>query len=264
MKHLVVVLLIYIMACSPSRKMSTNGASSTNLFIDGKIFATLFQRKAAEYRGLCFQAFNIARLRVDNYKVGKKAPAIITDIDETIFDNSAYELHQTLKGLDYEPISWYQWTGLSAADTVPGGCSFLQYAASKRIEVFYITNREEQEKNNTLLNLQKFHFPNADGDHLMVQHGSSSKETRRLLVSNKYDVVLMLGDNLADFSDLFDHKSVEERSINTDRSAIEFGSRFILLPNPVYGDWESALYKYNFRLTPSQKDSVIKNYLKSY
>ena len=73
-----------------------------------------------------------------------------------------------------------------------------------------------------------------------------------------------MGDNLGDFSSLFDKKSSEERLQNASVAAAEFGKKFIVLPNPVYGDWENSLYKYNYNLTPAQKDSVIKSVLKSY
>ena len=49
-----------------------------------------------------------------------------------------------------------------------------------------------------------------------------------------------------------------------DKFAAEFGNRFIVLPNPVYGDWEFALYHYNHSLTPAQKDSVIRASLYTY
>ena len=79
-----------------------------------------------------------------------------------------------------------------------------------------------------------------------------------------HDIVLLLGDNLGDFSVLFDKKSQEEREANTLAAANEFGKKFIVLPNAVYGDWESALFRYNRQLNAIQKDSVIKASLKTY
>jgi len=42
----------------------------------------------------------------------------------------------------------------------------------------------------------------------------------------------------------------------------------ILIPggatNPNYGDWESAFYRYNYGLTPAQKDSAIRATLRSF
>ena len=159
MKKILVVVLFVITACNSSKQVSqTISTAPVNITIAGKIFATLFQQKSAEYKALCLQAFNIARLRIDEsmQTASIKPRAIITDIDETILDNSAYEVHQTLQGKDYLAASWLQWINMSNADTVPGAASFLKYAASKGITIFYITNRQEKEKQGTLLNLQKF------------------------------------------------------------------------------------------------------------
>jgi 5'-nucleotidase (lipoprotein e(P4) family) len=267
MKKFSIVVLFIIAACSSSKQVSqTTAAVPVNIAVTGKIFASLYQQKAAEYRALCLQAFNIARLRVDEnlQTISAKPRAIITDIDETILDNSAYEVHQTLQGKDYESASWFQWTGMANADTVPGAPSFLKYAASKGVTIFYITNRDEKERTGTLLNLQKFSFPNADNAHLIPRQGISSKEIRRQQVAATHDVVLLLGDNLTDFSSMFDKKTLDERRQNTDELAASFGKKFIVIPNPVYGDWESSVYKYINTFTTAQKDSAIKSLLKGY
>lgn len=266
MKKISVIALFVISACSTSKQISqTRSPLPQNIVINGKVFTSLFQQKAAEYRALCFQAFNMASIRVEeSLKAPGRPKAIITDIDETILDNSAYDVHQTLQGKDYESVSWSDWIAKSNADTVPGSAAFLKYAASMGITIFYITNRNEKERKGTLLNLQKFNLPNADNAHLILKQEVSSKEPRRQKVAATHDIILLLGDNLADFSEMFDKKPLEERNRNTDNLAAEFGKRFILIPNPVYGDWESAVYKYSNTFTAAQKDSAVKSNLKGY
>lgn len=267
MKKIFFISIVLIAGCE-TKQLTTapvvNSASTTSIVVDGKLFASIFQQRAAEYRALCFQAFNIARLRLDNYKPTSNRPkAIITDIDETILDNSPYEAHQVLQGKDYDPVSWKEWTDKASADTVPGAAAFLKYASLKGFTIFYITNRGENETASTIQNLQRFNLPNADNAHLLPRQGISSKEARRLSVLSTHEIVMLMGDNLADFSNLFDKKPAEERLRNTNFSAADFGNRFIVLPNPVYGDWEPALYNYN-KYTPAQKDSVLKTVLKTY
>lgn len=266
MKKMLIVVLFVITGCTTSKQIPKTNSLPQNISVTGKVFADLYQQHAAEYRALCYQAFNIARQRVDEslQKTPGKPKAIITDIDETILDNSAYDVHRNLQGKDYEATSWTEWIAMSKADTVPGAPSFLKYAASRGITIFYLTNREEKERPGTLLNLQKFNFPNADNDHLVVRQGSSSKESRRQKIAATHDVILLLGDNLADFSDRFDKKTLDDRNKNTDDQAVEFGKKFIVIPNAVYGDWETAVYKYSNTLTAAQKDSVIKSLLKGY
>ncbi len=146
MKNFAFASILFLTSCTIAPRVSVSNVGNTtgtNLVIDGKIYTTAYQQKAAEYRALCFQAFNIAHQRVDEIILTKteKPKAIITDLDETILDNSAYEAHQTLQDKNYDSASWSQWVAMASADTVPGAASFLKYAASKGLEIFYITNR---------------------------------------------------------------------------------------------------------------------------
>lgn len=256
----------FLFACGSQQKaVITQQAQQSSLVIDGKLYATAYMQRAAEYQALCLQAYNIAHLRLDEAmkQNSSKPKAIITDIDETILDNSAEEVHHDLQGKSFDPVEWAQWTAMAAADSIPGALSFLKYASSMGVEIFYITNRDEKDREGTLKNLQKFNFPNADNTHLIVKQNTSSKESRRQQVMADHEVILLLGDNLSDFSALWDRKNVEERSRNVKQQSELFGDRFIILPNPVYGDWESALYQYR-SLTPAQKDSTVKSWLKGY
>lgn len=135
MKKIFLILLVFTASCTiaPRISVSNTNTAGSNVVTDGKLFATAYQQRAAEYRALCYQAFNIAHQRVDEIILTKteKAKVIITDIDETIFDNSAYEAHQTLQGKDYSSDSWYEWSSMMKADTVPGSVNFFKYASSK-------------------------------------------------------------------------------------------------------------------------------------
>ncbi len=262
MKKFVVVILSLFASCTiaPRITVSNESTNRSNIGIDGKLLATAYTQRAAEYRALCLQAYNIAHLRVDEIvkKNYPKPKALITDIDETVLDNSPYEAHQTLQGKDYESASWAEWTAMAKADTVPGAFSFLKYASSKGIEVFYVTNRGEKEREVTLKNLQKFNFPNADNAHIMLRENISSKEERRKSIAASYSIVMLLGDNLADFSFAFDVKNTADRMNNVNAGSAEFGDRFIILPNFMYGDWEASLYNFTPSLMQAQKDSLIK------
>jgi len=266
MKKLLAITAIVFCACKSTQKISNTAQTlPQNISLNGKLFSSLYMQRSAEYRALCLQAYNIAHFRIENYKPTTKMPkAIITDIDETILDNSPNAVHQAYNGKEYESAAWYEWTGMSAADTMPGAATLLKYAATQNVEIYYISNREERERTATLKNLQRFGLPNADDAHFFPKVNGSSKEDRRLNIMKTHEVILLMGDNLADFSKLFDHKSEAERKANTDLSVADFGNKFIVFPNPNYGDWESSLYQYNYKLTQAQKDSVMKTVLRSY
>jgi len=252
---------IFISGAAQAQQSSPEAVMAVN----GKLWSSLWQQKAAEYRALCFQAYNIAHLRVEQalLKTTDKPLAIVTDIDETLLDNSPNSVRQALLGKDYEKAAWLNWTSKAASDTVAGAPSFLKYAATKGITIYYITNRDESERAATLRNLQKYGFPNADNEHLLLRTNSSSKEVRRQEVAKTHQVMLLLGDNLADFSSLFDGLTVDQRLQTTQQQAALFGQLFIVLPNANYGDWETSLYNYNYKLTPAQKEVIFKQALKS-
>jgi 5'-nucleotidase (lipoprotein e(P4) family) len=268
MKHILFIGAVCLLtACESSKHSSGVAPFPGNLVEDGKLWSSVFEQKAAEYKALCIQAYNIARFRLqERVRQGNGKPlAVVTDIDETILDNSPYSVRQALLGKDYDATAWADWTARAMADTLSGSASFFNFAASLKVEVFYISNRSESEKEGTLQNLRRFHFPFADEQHLLLRKDVSSKESRRQQVAATYEIVLLLGDNLADFSSLFDGKrNTTERAATVQELASGFGEKFIILPNANYGGWEDALYSNNFDLSPVQKDSAIKANLKSY
>ncbi len=267
MKKLSILFIFFASSCTIAPHISvTTPAASDNITVNGKLFTTVFQQRASEYRALCYQAYNIAHFRIDQLPAlqGKKPYAIMTDVDETVLSNAAYQAHQTLQGKDYESSSWYQWTSRANADTVPGALSFLQYASSRGVKIFYVTNREEKEREGTLKNLQKFNFPDADNAHLLLKGEISSKESRKQQILINHQIVLLIGDNLNDMSNAFEKKYPDDRMRVTDSLSHQFGKMLIVLPNAVYGDWENALYHYNRNLTPAQKDSILRASLLSY
>ncbi|MBD1392966.1 5'-nucleotidase, lipoprotein e(P4) family [Mucilaginibacter glaciei] len=269
MKKLLPCLLICSLltsACSTSKKAAVAvKPEGTSLANSGKVWASLWQQRSAEYRALCFQAYNLAKLRLDESlkQPGGKPLAVVTDIDETVLDNSPYDAMRAVNNLDYSQATWKAWTAKAAADTVPGAPAFFKYAAAKGVTVFYITNRDEDERANTLKNLQKFNMPNADDAHLFLRQTTSSKESRRLQVLKTHQIVLLCGDNLPDFDLLYDnHPAEANRTAITDQLRKKFGSRYIIIPNPSYGDFEGAIFNNNNKLNNLQKDSVIKLKLK--
>lgn len=259
------LFLLFFIGCKSQQKINSPSPVSSTI-IDGKLWSSLFQQRAAEYKALCLQAYALARVRVDEAVLQKsnKPKALITDIDETFLDNSPYAVHQALRGKEYEPASWYEWTAKAIADTLYGALGFFNYAAAQKVEIFYVTNREETERKATLQNLQRFQFPYADNEHLILRQQESSKETRRNKIAATHEIILLMGDNLADFSAAFDKKTIAERDAALAELSSEFGKKFIVLPNANYGSWEEAIFQNNRNWTLQQKDSLIKIALKDY
>ena len=213
--------------------------------------AVLWTQSSAEYRALALQAFTLARMRIDQdlavqhrSRRRMKPPAIIVDVDETVLDNSRFQAELILRGVGYTSKAWHEWCDRAEAGAVPGALEFLNYSFRRGVRVFYITNRRQTEKAGTVTNLKKLGFPDVSEETVMIreQGTTSSKESRRQSVRSRYRIALLVGDNLNDFNDDFAGKSIADRKAQVDRERSEFGSQFIVVPNPMYGDWEDAVY----------------------
>lgn len=228
--------------------------------------ATVFHQTAAEMHALSYQAYNIARYRLDQSlrRAGlTKQQAIITDIDETVLDNSPHQAKLIQENAAY-PAYWAEWCMLADAEAMPGALDFFKYAEKKGVEVFYVSNRHDSLRKPTLKNLKKLGLPYADEKHLMLKTTTSGKTERRNKVSEDYHIVMLLGDNLNDFKDVFEEGSVAERNNQTDKMQEAFGNRFIVFPNAMYGEWEGAAIDYEWGAAPSEKTKLKLQQLKSF
>ena len=238
--------------------IAVNGQQQAdNTYIEA---ATLYQQASGEARALEWQTYLLARMLLDrdlrNHRIRMRR-AIIVDVDETILDNSRYQGMLIKKGVNY-PEGWTAWCNRAEATPIPGALEFLRYAHSRGVRVFYVTNRKIAEKDGTARNLKNVGFPEVNDETLLVRTDtkSDSKQPRRDSIDKRYHVVLLMGDNLNDFSDVFEKsKTVASRIEATEKNKSQFGTHFIVLPNPMYGDWENSIYDYNFKLTSEEKQA---------
>jgi len=231
---------------------------------DIRTYPVLWHQTSAEYRALCYQAFNSGRTYLETLLKDRQPNekfAIVTDLDETILDNSFLEAQGIKTGKTYDSASWKNWVDMSAATAIPGAIEFLQWAASQNITIFYISNRNTSDIKPTLANLKKLELPNADEQYMMFQEDGATKEPRRAKVSENFKIVMLLGDNLNDFTSLFENKNIADRKAEVDNVREEWGKRFIVVPNAIYGEWEKAIYDYEKNLTSEQKDAKRKEKL---
>lgn len=231
--------------------------------LDYQVAAVIYMQKSAEYRALSYQAYNLARLRLDadlDRKNVKKLPkdqrklprSIVVDIDETVLDNSPAQAYGIRNGVPFNQKDWYAWGEMRKAKAIPGAVEFLNYAVSKGVKIFYVSNRDEVQKAATIDNLRSAGFRDVSAENVLLRTSESSKDARRAIAAAKHRIVMLVGDNLDDFTSAFERKSVADRFAETDKARIEFGSRFIVIPNAMYGTWENAVYEYA-RLTEAQK-----------
>lgn len=260
-------LLLLTSCTKPVTDQSTHTDSISNsLTLGGKLYTSAWIQRSVEYKALCLQAYNLAELRLEealrNKASSSRPLAIITDIDETILDNTPNSVHQVLKGEDYTDESWNEWCARAEADTLAGARDFFIRADKAGVQIFYVSNRYQVNRAGTLDNLKKFGFPQVDDEHLLLRTDVSDKTERRNQVMNTYDIIMFLGDNLGDFEHIFDSSDEAERLQGLEIYRREFGKRFIVLPNPNYGTWEKAMNSGYPPLT--ERDELLKMNLKTY
>lgn len=259
-------LVFVIWGCRPEVKIDAAKPDTDIASNDHLIMSVLWQQKAAESRALYYQAYNIAKLRLDNYLQSNQKSlknAVIVDIDETILDNSPYEATVVKTNKGY-PSGWQEWTDLSQARATNGSVEFLQYAVSQKVDIFYVSNRDVKSKASTAKNLDKLGFPQIEDDHLFFKSGHDIKDSIRTKLAQEYHIALLIGDNLNDFAKIFEKKTIQERFNVTDSLREEFGNRFIILPNAMYGEWEGSIYKYDYNLSHEEKAVLRKTHLDGY
>jgi 5'-nucleotidase (lipoprotein e(P4) family) len=235
-------------------------------YAETNLNATLWAQASAEhdlsYRGIYAQATRQLAVALkqkdwDALPQGERKkplgralkPAVIVDVDETVLDNSPYQARLIRDGKEYNEVSWDEWCREQRATALPGAVEFAKAAAAKGITVFYLTNRAQHLNEATLANLRSAGFPVAEKETVFLGLGTvvegceasgSAKGCRRELISRKYRVLAMVGDQLGDFIDV-ENNTVAARAEAAQPYQAWFGDRWFMLPNPTYGSWDSAV-----------------------
>lgn len=234
---------------------------------DQQVMAALWYQRSAEARALYYQGFQLAELRIrmalDTLPAGLPF-AVITDIDETILDNSPSEGNNILDGMGFSQERWEAWTEKRVAKPLPGSLGFSRFLEANGVELFYISNRSVNEQAATIDNLKKYGFPFADAKHVLLKSTTSDKTERRQQVFSEYQVLLLLGDNLNDFTEAFGDRMEHFGFEQTDQYRDSFGSRFIVFPNPMYGNWTKPFQSGLDNPTPTERAENRKAFLLSH
>ncbi|AVQ34507.1 5'-nucleotidase, lipoprotein e(P4) family [Staphylococcus muscae] len=216
-------------------------------------------QNSAEAKALYAQGYNSAKEALDEqikkHKGGKKL-AIALDIDETVLDNSPYQAYNTLQGASF-PDGWHEWVQSAQAKPVYGAKDFLKYADEHDVEIFYVSDRShEEDLQATIKNLKQQGLPQSDEAHVLLKkEGEHGKTERRDRIKTEYRLVQLFGDNLLDFDEP-KVATLEGRETFVKQHEDDFGSRYIIFPNPMYGSWEATLYNNDYSISAEQKSEL--------
>lgn len=255
---------ILLAACTTPSLRPVEPATDTHVVAHDNLNATVWMQASAEYEASVRGIYAAAKRSLDTaladpswsalpygeFQAGfeAKPPAIVVDADETMIDNSAYQARSIKENRGYSIETWQAWVQAAAAKAMPGALDFARYADAHGVTIFFVTNRDAPEETAaTIANLRALGFPiAADASNVMLRGDlrapACEKGERRRLIERDYRVVLMLGDNLADFLDGTSADVATRQELMAPYQAW-WGERWFMLPNPAYGSWENALLR---------------------
>ena len=191
-------------------------------------------RQSTEHRTLCEQLFRQATVAIiRKVKTEKNSDnlAVVVDLDETVLDNSLYQVERWKAGLSFTQDSWSEWVNREEAGLVPGGKGIFEAVRKKGVRVVFLSNRMNHNLEPTRENLRLLGVLDPDDLFLLRLDKNDLKEVRRKEVTDgtgrmkkigPLNVIGYVGDQMGDFP------SGQKK---------EFGKTNFLLPNPMYGKW---------------------------
>jgi len=188
---------------------------------------------SSEYKQLCEQVYDhatyVCKIKSGFYKSSTmfKTPAIVMDLDETVLDNSQYQVELFEKGEKFNMQSWSKWVIREEAELVPGSKKFIDFIRSLDVQIIFISNRMHERLDATKSNMKKLDVLENNDIFLLRLDKKDTKNIRRQEVLNgnnrmeqysSFDIMAYIGDASGDFPD-------------------DGNTNFFILPNPMYGKW---------------------------
>ena len=256
----------FLVLASVLSALSAGAARAQEAAPNDLLLATLWTQRSVEYRANALTVFALAHIRLGEALADKSwtaapveqkgdyqnlPPAVVLDIDETLLDNSLYQVWMMKSNQTFSTKTWNQFCAAQVSAAIPGAVEFAKYADSKGVKVFYITNRAAVTEKDTRENMQKLGFPmGGNVDTFLMQNEKpdwgSAKGTRRAVIAKDYRILLNIGDNFGDFDDRY-RTSVEARAKLFDSDLAHWGKQWLMIANPTYGSFDTAAYGHDFK-----------------
>ena len=226
----------------------------------------LWKRTTAEYSAITRQTYRLAEQRLRDLQTKSLLPeswAVVLDVDETILDNSTYDMNRASRNQPWSQDSWSTWVEKREATLIPGAKDFIGLVKSMGGRVALVTNRADVNEVATVDNLK------ARGiayDYLLTMKMQQSNKTERwrwLRDRKGLNIILWVGDQISDLPELKQcshgrNTDPVDNNLKTGLStefgeALEYpidksthrsiercaGYYYFILPNPVYGGWSN-------------------------
>ena len=263
--------------------VALSGVSARAQDASDLLLAALWTQRSVEYKANALTVFALARIRLDEALADKGwtaapaeqtgnyqalPPAVILDIDETLLDNSKYQVWMMKSDQTFSTKTWNEFCAAQISTAVPGALEFVKYADSKGVKIFYITNRAAETEKDTRENMQKLGFPlGGNVDTFLMQNEKpgwgSAKSTRRAEVTKDYRVLLNIGDNFGDFDDRY-RSSEADRLKAYEADMAYWGKQWLMIANPTYGSFDTAPYGHDFKKSREEQRKAKRDVLESW
>ncbi|MGZ8500543.1 MAG: 5'-nucleotidase, lipoprotein e(P4) family, partial [Candidatus Binatia bacterium] len=253
------VILSTVTGCTATSSSSRQNEAPGRA--DNRLDAILWQTTSAEYRVLAQMIYATAQTHLeraladpnwtalsaqkDNYQ--KLPPAVIMDIDETVIDTGAFQSQLARSNARFSSRPWREWQTRNQPAAVPGALEFIAAAQARGVTIFFVTNRDHPTEAVTRLNLATIGVKlSSDLDTVLCRDEradwGSDKESRRRYIAHSYRVLMLFGDDLAEFISEYRTTSAQRTAAAVKHNT--WGTKWFMLPNPMYGSWEASLYDF--------------------
>ena len=233
MKNIMYLIFIVLYGCSLSVETDVDKkleSANTETKLPNDI---RWITNSSEYKILCEQTYKNAWDNLSEVlKNANSQSAIIMDLDETILDNSDYQVGLTAKNESYKPESWFVWVNQEEAKLVPGAKAFIDSVRTTKTKLIFLSNRMAKNELPTINNMKQLSIYEEDDIFLLRIDKPDKKHIRRAEVIDgtgrikdigPLTVLAYFGDARHDFPDPDDYYS--------------FGKNMFMFPNPMYGKW---------------------------
>lgn len=246
----------------PEAMLSDHCAVSVTLFAPDHALSTAvkWHTLSKEYSLIARAAYRQATQILNTRPLPEEDWVVVLDVDETVLDNSPYQVQLERAGLRYTPESWARWVQTEQAELVPGAQAFIETVWQKGGRIALVTNRDASLNRHTWANLQSqgvrvtpentclLGRSQADIDAVGSRGIVNDKDLRRQSLGTgrascfaldssssvwrrRHQIVMHVGDNIEDFPGVTQAKARPEALLH------KLGYEYILLPNAVYGSW---------------------------
>ena len=218
MRNLWLVLWVALAGCTTSQRIPND---------------ILWASASAERRAIFHEVYAQATQSVRSRSAGLQPGswAVVMDVDDTVLDTSAYDVRLAKQGRHFTLPTWNAWVQENSATLLPGAKEFIDVVIDElQGHVVLVTNREQSQCATTEVNLRAV---GVRYDRILCDAtGDGDKNPRFQSVIDgtpPLQVIAWIGDNIKDFPGLSQRHTGDPAN---------FGTRYFVLPNPMYGSWQ--------------------------